>query len=179
MGTINDIKSKLPPPGKFLTQDERDAVYVQKKPFFVKRIDERQSNYTDEKTGAKKEQWVLTCVFAEGGDEWQLSLTKNFVRDPLVIEINKLLATDEFKLRGIGPLRLGKYKAGNGNLAYTIEDWEDPGTPAPVVANGAVSAKCPACGETASGVPIQMGDDRFVPHDCKKDRKKILLPVPK
>lgn len=182
MGTIADAKSKMPAAGIFLTQDERDQMYRNKTPFFIKHIGERTSQFQDEKTGQKKLQWVLTCVRAEGGDAWQLSMSKNSYRDPLMDQLIPLLQTDEFKLKGIGPVVLAKYKIpSNGNLAWTIEDWEQAPTPAPtpVAQNGTASAKCVACGETAVGVPIQMGDDRFVPHDCKKDKKKVLLPVSK
>jgi len=179
MGTIGDIKSKMPPPGNFLTEEQREDLYRTSRPFFIKKINgDRTSKFTN-KDGTPKKQWTLTCVMADGGDDWDLTMSKNSYRDLIMEPLQALLATDEFSLRGIGPVKLAKYKAGNGNMAWTIEDYEEPGQQAVPVSDGQVSTKCVSCGLTVAGVPILMGDDRFVAHDCKKDKKKVLLPVAK
>jgi hypothetical protein len=173
----------MPPPGNFLNEQEREDLYKTSTPLFIKHIDDSRTSKFPDKDGNPKKQWTLTMVRASGGDEFDMSLSKNSYRDPLFEQLQALLETDEHKLAGIGPVKLDKYKAGNGNMAWTIEDYEPPAKAAPATATtpaaGTASAKCVACGETAVGVAIQMGEDRFIAHDCKKDRKKVLLPVPK
>ena len=182
-GVIADAKSKMPPPGNFLSEQEREDLYKTATPLFLKGIrDDRVSKFPGP-DGQPKKQWTLTMVRASGGDEFDLSLSKNVFRDPLFEQLRALLETDEHKLAGIGPVKLDKYKAGNGNMAWTIEDYEPPAKAAPVSgavpAAGTASAKCVSCGQTQVGAIIQMGEDKFIAHDCTKDKKKVLLPVAK